>query len=263
MQHYTYDDIRSALLNLNIERGDTLLIRADLRYLGMYSDGVSNLTKDLFAIFSDLVDLSEGTIVVPTGCLSLCNTTIPYHPEKTPSELGVFSEFVRHIPGAIRSFHPFFSYTAIGKKAHEICADHPRSAFGLNTPKDKLISMGAKAISIGASPRFTCTTVHHAEFMVGVPYRYVKEFIHPVYRNGEILNEPFYLYVMYRTSDMKRNNNVKLWATFPGWLATAPLGAAHVYSYSIKEFYQHCVKKMQEDFFIYLDEEPDVKPYRV
>lgn len=262
MKKFTYNDIELAVNTLNLKAGDTILIRTSLQNIGFYiSGGPQNLVKDLFELLYQAIGKEEGTLVVPTGCLSLCNTDKPFDIANTPSELGIFSEFVRKLPGVIRSFHPFFSYSAIGKLSKEICGYHPKTAFGPNSPKDKLINFNAKAISIGAPPNLTCTTVHHAEFMVGVPYRYIKEFNQPVVVDEKIIYDKFYLYVIYLNMALKRNRNKKLWKTFKGELLKAPLGNSFIYTYSINEFYNHCITEMQKDMYIWLDEEPCDKVY--
>lgn len=261
MNTYTIKNIEHALDELDIQRGDCVLVRADLRYLGLFAPEPRQAPAVLFQALAHRVDLTVGTLLVPTGSLSLCNSSTPFDPKTTPSELGVFSEYVRTREGAVRSFHPFFSYTALGAEAEEICSSVPRHAFGPRSIKDRLVTRGAKMLSLGAHPRFTCTTVHHAEFMVGVPYRYTKEFIHPVVRNGILQNELFYLYVYYRECDIERNRNRKIWERFPHW-QKACCGKSFFYSYNIKDFYEHSVSMMQEDIYIWLNHPPTNKPYR-
>ena len=39
-----------------------------------------------------------------------------------------------------------------------------------------MLKINTKYVSIGLPPRLTCSYIHHAEMMMGVPYRYTKEF---------------------------------------------------------------------------------------
>ncbi|MBS5049739.1 MAG: AAC(3) family N-acetyltransferase [Desulfovibrionaceae bacterium] len=261
MNAYTRHDIEKALDQLNLDRGDTVLVRADLRYLGMFAPDARQAPAALFEALARRVDLTVGTVVVPTGSLSLCNTDQPFELQTTPSELGAFSEYVRTRDDAVRSFHPFFSYAAVGASARDICASVPRHAFGPRSVKDRLIERRAKMISLGAHPRFTCTTVHHAEFMAGVPYRYVKEFMHPVVRGGKTVFEPFYLYVYYRECNIKRDKNQKIWKDFSLYQQSL-CGKNFFYLYDIYEFYNHCIALMQSDPYIWLNQEPEIRPYR-
>ncbi len=204
MKSYSYNDIVTAYRSVGIKPGDTINIKSDLRWLGFYAD--EDQQKSVLAHFkalAEIVDLKRGTIVVQTPSLSLCNTDKIFSIETTPSEHGVLSEHIRTNLSSIRSFHPFVSYTAIGKNSNYICNNVTRHAFGIDTPTDRLINLSAIEVSIGIEPRFSCASIHHSELNAHVPYRYTKEFIHKVDRDGVISAEPFYLYVWYRNCDLK------------------------------------------------------------
>ncbi len=258
---YSYNDIQNTLTQLGIKKGDTVLVRADLRYLGTYDKGFRQLPQDWYNALASVVGHAEGTIVTPTSNISFCNTDKVFDPATTPSELGVLAEHIRKLPGTIRSFHPFLSYTAIGKNAATICKEVARHGFGPETPKARMIDMGAKLVSIGIPPNYSCTTVHHVEFMMGVPYRYVKEFMQPVTRDGEIKIEPFYLYVWYRECELKKNLNKKTMGSFTG-LQEVELGRGKVAAYNLADFYKHCVKMYSQDIYCWLDTPPKTRPYR-
>lgn len=258
---FIYDDICRAFQELEIQRGDTVLVRADLRYLGPYGPGIRQLPKDLYGTLVSLVGLDGGTIVTPTASMRLCNTDQVFDPATTASEMGVLAEHIRTQPGAHRSFHPFLSYAAVGEKAASLCGDVARHGFGPETPKARLIDMGAKMVSIGLPPNLSCTTVHHAELMMGVPYRYVKEFMQPVMRNEEVAVEPFYLYVWYRECDIRRSLNKDIMGSFRG-LRRAALGGGFLTSYLLTDFYAHCVQCFKKDIYCWLAEEPVNRPYR-
>jgi aminoglycoside 3-N-acetyltransferase len=263
---YNYKDIREAFKRLGVEKKRVVLIRTDLKYLGRYENHNKNeILKAYFDVLADLVDLSEGTIVVPTASFKLCNTDIPFDLENTPSEMGVLTEYVRKKKEAIRSFHPFVSHAAIGKEARDICEDTARHAYGPETPKARMLERDALCVSIGIHPHLTCATIHHIEMIMGVPYRYPKEYFHPVVRNGEISYECFYLYVWYKECNLKRNRCVNIFNHFcqPGdKVKFAKLGRGKVYSYPMVEFYDSTTKLLSKDIYAWLDEIPEIKPYR-
>lgn len=262
---YTKKDIKAAYEQIGIGKKRTVMLRIDLRWLGRFeSYKKEDIVCAHFDVLSDLMDFSESTLVVSTASMTLCNTSTPFDPNNIPSEMGVLTEYIRTRKEAVRSFHPFVSYTAIGKDSEKICSDVARHAFGPETPKSRMIESNALCVSVGTHPRFTCTTVHHIEFLMGVPYRYVKEFFHPVVRNGKTVIEPFYLYVWYRDCDLKRNLNVKIFERFlrSGYdINEARLGKGKVYSYSMADFYLSTVKAFKENIYIWLDEPPVTRPY--
>lgn len=265
--HYKYEDIVRAYREVGVAKGRIVSVRTDLRYLGAYeSMERDELLSAHFNALAELVDLDHGTIVVPTASTSLCNTDTIFDPDYTPSETGVLTEYIRKLPGAVRSFHPFVSSTAIGKHAEDICLNVARQGFGPETPTARMIEMDALEVSIGMNYHRTCNAVHHVELVMCVPYRYAKEFHQPVIRNGETGIEPFYLYVWYRECDIEREGNKKIFQRFndEGYrVKDTSLGRGHVYSYSLKEFYQSTVKAFRDDIYVFLERVPKNKPYLV
>ena len=262
---YDFQDIKEAYIKVGVEKGRTVMLRTDVRLLGPYnSDDQRDLLPAHFNALSELLDFGEGTLVVSASSTYLCNTDTPFDPEKTRSERGVLTEYIRKQPGAVRSFHPFMSYVSIGKHADYICNDVSRHAFGPETPKDRMLNLDTLYLGLGLEPRKTCTVVHHAEMMMGVPYRYTKEFCHPVVRNDGIRKELFYLYVWYKEMELRRNRNVNIFKHFidSGYtFREAKLGKGKIYSYSMSEFYKSSVNFLKDDIYGWLDEPPEKRPY--
>ncbi len=262
---YNYKDIERAYKKVGVSKGRTVLIKTDLRLLGLFDPKNSKgVLQAHFDVLSNLIDLSVGTLVVSTASTSICNTSIPFDVNNTPSERGVLSEFIRLMPGSIRSFHPFHSYAAIGKDAKLITFDVSRHAFGPETPEYRLIAEDALCISIGLHASLTCSTVHHIEMQMGVPYRYSKEYLHPVIINSHIREELYYMYVYYRECEINRNRNVKIFQEFSdnGYkLKKVSLGRGSIYSYSMRNFYMSTVQALKKDIYIWLDQPPITKPY--
>ncbi|MBI5557308.1 MAG: AAC(3) family N-acetyltransferase [Deltaproteobacteria bacterium] len=207
---------------------------------------------------------SEGTLVVPTHTLNLCNTDILFDPETTPCTNGVFSEYVRTQPGTVRSFHPFISYGALGIEANAICENVSRHGYGPETPMSRMIEADTMSIHIGLHPEESSSIVHHVEMQMGVPYRYTKEFMHPVVREGKRIMEPFYLYVWYKQCEIKRDRNKKIFMHFLKnySLNQVKVGRGYIFSYSMRDFYQSMVGYLREDIYGWLREIPATKPFR-
>jgi aminoglycoside 3-N-acetyltransferase len=204
-------------------------------------------------------------LVVSTATVSLCNTDQVFDPVTTASEMGVFSEFVRLRLSARRSFHPFISYAAVGPLAGQLTENIGRHGFGPCSPKARMIAHDACALSVGIDPRMSCTTVHHVELVSAVPYRYVKEFMHPVQRPSGVYVEPFYLYVWYRDIGIQRDRNRKLFAKLAErdfTISSTDVGLGQIHAYSMRQFYELSLEAFREDPYIWLERLPLSRPYQ-
>jgi len=264
---YSHNDIMDAYSKLGISKGSVVLVKSDLRYLGAFENAKrSEILNAHFNVLSELVDINLGTIVVSTASLKLTNTETPYDLNTTPSERGVFSEYVRVQNNAIRSSHPFMSYAAIGADAEYICSDVSRHSFGLETPKDRMLKKDAICLSVGLEPRWTCSYIHHIEMLMGVPYRYTKEFLHPIVKeNGGITKELFYMFLCYMNIDLVRDRNVNLFNYYTqtrNTLKEVDLGCGKVYSYRCADFCESATKFLRNDIYGWLSHPPDDRPFR-
>tara|TARA_B100000795_G_scaffold96157_1_gene70557 strand:- start:497 stop:1297 length:801 start_codon:yes stop_codon:yes gene_type:complete len=263
---YNLKDIKRAYEDIGISEGMVVAVKTDLRFLGPYeSKDQSQLLKDHLSVLVDLIDLSKGSIVVSTGTTSLCNTDNVFDINNTPSEMGSLTEFIRNYPGAVRSFHPFNSYAAIGKYANHICGSTTRHSVGPETPEARLLELDAKYLSLGLHPVHTTTLIHHVEKIMGVPYRYVKEFIHPVLRDEKLVYEPFYLNLRYLECNAVMNLERKIYPFFEecGYkIKEERLGRGMIYLFTMNELYSSAVKLLSNDLFACLEDEPILKPYR-
>jgi len=267
---YTYNDIKEAYEKIGISKGMVISLKTDLRFLGPYSTNSQNdMLEAHFNILADLVDLSVGTIVVTTACTSLCNTNNIFDIKNTPSEMGSLTEHIRNQLGAVRSFHPFNSYTAIGKYADYICTNNSRHCYGNNTPTARLLELDATQLSIGLHPIETTSISHHVEMIMGVPYRYVKEFIHPVLREDKVTYEPFYMHLRYHelidNGQAVKCLNTKVFPNFYKFgykIQDKSLGRGKIYLFSMNEFYSSMVQLFTGDLYGCLTTEPVIKPYQ-
>ena len=126
------------------------------------------------------------------------------------------------------------------------------------------LQLGARSVSIGLHPRLACSTVHLLEVVCGAPYRFSKEFLMPVLRNGHSTVEQFYFPVYYRNTGMTRDHNRKIFAALADRMTIghANLGRGGVYSYSIADFFDQVGQLMSKDLYIWCDEPPGERPYR-
>lgn len=263
---YSYNDILDSIMNVGIKEGDIVYVQSALwKFRNISNEMDLSFLPDYF--FDAILEIigSKGTVVVPTSSQNIMNTNESFDIDLTPShERGIFSEFVRLKPEARRSFHPFSSYAAIGARASDIVENTTRQAYGPNSPEDRLINMDARILILGLDYNII-TTTHHIEHVVGVPYRYNKEFMHPVLRDGRVNIEPFYQYVYYLNSDVEHGENKRIFDVIENYLDVkgSKLGHGMIYSYKMADFFNYAVEAFQENIYLWCKFDPKVRPWQI
>ena len=144
-----YLQLVSDLRAIGIKEGDCLFVHSSFKSMGHIEGGIDTLVKALLHVLGE-----TGTLIVPTftySSVTIDNPVFDY--EKSPSCVGAFPEFVRHLPQAIRSVHPTHSCAAIGMRAEEFTCDHYKDTtpVGKNSPLYKLRLAKGKILMLGCT----------------------------------------------------------------------------------------------------------------
>lgn len=139
---------------LKLSNGDISFVHSSLDRL--------NLDFPSFQVLDILLELvgDEGTLIFPTypklTSYKYLKSGEVFNINRTPSYMGILSEFARRHSKAIRSLHPTKSVVAIGKNAEEITSSHHLSIYPYdkNSPYYKAYTLGSKAIGIGVKTTF-------------------------------------------------------------------------------------------------------------
>lgn len=265
MRDYNISDLRDAYENIGVSQGGIVYVTGNFGRLGRFSSPLKEaLFKAHLNVLSDILG-KKGTLVVPTHSFSLANNDMLFDYNNTSSETGPFTEYIRQLPGAVRQYHPFSSSTAVGGSASSICGNCSRHVYGLNTPFHRMVENDALFISLGKEINTTISLVHHAEFMMGVPYRYTKEFWKSCRKNGEEFIENFYLHVLYSQCDIARDRNIKITESYRAnhSILEEKLGRSYIYSVSMKSYFDHAVNMMSDDIYAWLKNPPMKRPYLI
>lgn len=170
-----YEEIVEALRAVGLQAGDLVLVHTRLFTVGLIKGAEPLEIPGIYLRAFQEVLGERGTLVVPTFTMSFGRLGKPFMLETSPSEMGVFSECVRRVPGSRRSLHPIQSLTALGAEAEQITADHPRWNVGYDTTWDRMVRRGgAKVVNVGISLRHSLSLAHHFEYLACVPYVYHK-----------------------------------------------------------------------------------------
>lgn len=169
------EQIADDLSRLGIERGDTLLAKADVRYMRLKRDKSERL--DYADALRDGLLLAlgrEGTLLVMTFTQTLTLGPFMRRPPFTrylPANTGGLANSVLRHQDAIRSAHPTNSFAAIGIRAESLTRFHTPYAHTMR-PVEDLVTVKGKMLTLGCvdtNPGFN--TAHLAQHHLGLSAR--------------------------------------------------------------------------------------------
>jgi aminoglycoside 3-N-acetyltransferase len=174
----TRHGLATDLAALGVAPGSTLLVHSSLSSLGWVTGGPHAVVLALLDVLGP-----DGTVVVPTHSGDLSDPATWEHPpvpeswwpvirESMPAfdplltptrKMGAIPETVRHLPGAVRSRHPAYSFCAAGPRAVEVTDGHTL-AYGLGegSPLARCYDLGADVLLLGVG-HGNNTSLHLAE----------------------------------------------------------------------------------------------------
>lgn len=105
---------------------------------------------------------------------------------KLQGNTGVSPSAFRTWPGARHSSHPECRFSAVGRLAEWITANHPRNhPYGAGSPLAKLVEARGSVLMLGA-PLETITLLHHAEELARVEDKKIVHYSCPVRTEPEV-----------------------------------------------------------------------------
>ncbi|MCC9089710.1 MULTISPECIES: aminoglycoside N(3)-acetyltransferase [Bacillus] len=177
----TKERIKADLVQLGVKKGMILCVHSSLSSIGWVNGGAVAVIQALMETLTE-----EGTLVMPAQTLELSDPAdwidppVPYSWWKsiketmpafdpaytTPTAMGKVAETFWKYPGVARSTHPNFSFTAWGKRKHEILKHHALSyGLGENSPLGRMYDLDAQVLLIGTSFE-SHTAFHLAEYRI-------------------------------------------------------------------------------------------------
>lgn len=175
--HNEYIKLRHIVKQLDIDKGDVLLISSDMKGL-LFQCFEHGDEIDLNVFLNSLMEAvgEEGTILLPTFNWDFCKgVTFDYY--RTPCRTGSLGKTALRRKDYVRTRHPIYSFAVWGKDAGTLCDMNNRDSFGQDSPFAYLHRVHAKNLFIDVSYQDSFTFAHYVEEWEGkVPYRYVKDF---------------------------------------------------------------------------------------
>lgn len=251
--------IAASLRAAGLGSGDCVFAFSDLAQLGQV-EGVR--TREAFcqtylAAIQDVIG-PGGTLVVPTYTTQVARFDQEFIWEETPAVTGIFAEYVRTRPDAIRSLHPLHSLTALGADSRLICTENGTSNFGWHSPFHRLHQRRAKILSLGLTSGYALGIGHYVEAMYGLPYVYAKFLKWAPVVNGRRDPRPFFAYA--RHLGLKYAYDFNRWvrlAHAEGALRGAPLGRHAVFVGDFARGFDLAIDQVRHDPWFMLAAAPD------
>jgi FkbH-like protein len=167
----TRDDLLAALLRVLPEEPNIAVIHSSISRLMPPKDFTP--WDALYAL--GMLVQRGWTVALPAFTFSFCGGT-PFSAADSKSETGILADWVReHMPEALRTPHPIYSFAVLGPHAAAIAACPSTTTFGDDSPFGLFERAGATDVMLGCGWSYN-TQFHRYEEAARVPYRSVKVF---------------------------------------------------------------------------------------
>jgi aminoglycoside 3-N-acetyltransferase len=236
------EQVIHCLKTLGIQPGDGLLIHSAVQFMGRPTGGIAMFLEAIQETIGP-----KGTIAVPTFNFSFARGE-RYDPQRTPSkDMGVFSEYVRQRPGALRTSHPMQSIAVLGRYAADLAGRDTPAAFDPGSAFERMLELRFKLLLLGADSS-AISMFHYSERRANVPYRYWKDFA------GEVLTPDGWHIRTYRmfVRDLDLNPKLTLepvveYMKSRGEWNSLPLNYGWISVFTLEDFVQAADHLLAED----------------
>jgi len=183
----TVEQLEKDLKTIGIKNGDSVLVHCSMSKIGYLENGPLTLIKALQNVIG-----KEGTLLMPAfpaegRNIDYLERNKIFDVRKTPSKMGVVTEYFRLLPDVKRSHHPTDSVCALGPLADFYTSTHKiqLTPYNEHSPFRKICNKGGKILMLGTTLNGACTNLHTLEDAV--------DFKYPIYDNKifdvEIIDE--------------------------------------------------------------------------
>ena len=169
-------DLFSFMDELDIKKGDVLLVGSDITRLAMYAMKKKiDFDVNLFIDKCQTLVGIEGTLLFPTYNWGYCEGQ-SYDIRMTKSQTGSVSQTALKRDDFIRTKHPIYSFAVWGKDAEKLSKMENTGSFDSESPFEYMYTNHGKMLMLGVDYQSSFTFVHYVERKLGTDYRYAKDF---------------------------------------------------------------------------------------
>lgn len=168
-------------------------LRMAMRGLDVHHTQATEFADQFIGALTDMLG-AGATLLVPAYCLMFPHTGL-FDVRTARVITGAFGGLLAKKYPQNRTLNPFYSFMVFGAKADEFLARRFEHSTGRDSVLEWVVEQGTELVAIGHNFVKAMTTVHHAEEMADVPYRYRKSFSGRVIGMTGETEESFTFYV--------------------------------------------------------------------
>lgn len=165
----SYDPPRlhEALRAVGVQPGDTMMLHSAFAPQYGFRGTIDELTRAFLDALGPDGNLLMVSLPYRSSSLEYLSRIKSFDVRKTPSMMGLVSEYFRRRADVLRSLHPTHPVLAHGPHAEAIIAGHEDCAYpcGPATPFEKLVDLDGKVVFFNV-PFATFTFFHYLEHIV-------------------------------------------------------------------------------------------------
>lgn len=197
---YDRAELLDGLRRLGVRDGDTLMLHSGFAPHHGFRGTIESLTDTFIDAVGPRGHLMMVSLPYRSSSIEYLQQGRQFDVRRTPSMMGLVSEYFRRRPEVLRSLHPTHPILARGPEAQQLIAGHENCLFpcGPGTPFDRLAERDG-IVAFFNVPFVNFTFFHFLEHHVSgeLPFRlYTDEpWVVPVIdRNGETVNVKTYVF---------------------------------------------------------------------
>ena len=250
----TSSHLLSLLEKVRAQDARVLYMHTGLTF-GAPNPGLSR--RELLGHLYDVVaSLGVPTLLVPTFTFSFCNGN-DYGVQTSRSKMGALNEYIRKLPGAIRSVDPLMSSVLIGED-RDLVEDLGKHSIGANSTFDKLHRRGAavKFLFVGTTVSECFTYTHYVEERLAIPYRYNRDFTGGITDGDRSWEDTYTLFVRYKGVMPGSSGLLESDLLRRGLLRKVGCGTSSISCVDEPDGYGTIVEHLRENVSCYLDADP-------
>lgn len=147
----TWRELADGLRSLGVQPGKDTLIHSSMSALGPVDGGAAAVYEAIVSVVGPDATILVPAYPMPGSMIDWMASTDTFDVQRTRSRMGAFTEYVRNLPGAVRSVHPTHSVAAIGPHAHRYVCDHHHDTTpaGPHSPFSRHMANGGQIVCLG------------------------------------------------------------------------------------------------------------------